>query len=384
MLPAPFIFSLYKSGKYDLRGKSKGTGSDDPRIFFSITDFPLLPQAKIANIHLSYIDPIFDLVNFLFFTLIVLVIAPLTPSSYSSSTIEVIPVTCPPEIQSGERAKIEYVIENVSPRDINISSAGIMIDRGLGYNKSMTGFLDTTSPEYPYVLNSTTELDLDGEFVSREAGSHYLDLALDYTWSKTKNNQLQEIYEICRIEVVPIKSDSSADIHGSLGAVIAAVGAIAGGSVGSYFTYRYGKRIEDEKAKRENERNKDFNAGIKDMVISELETYSKFVSDILSPTGTVPVNTNDASISSDALYIMDDNIRRDFNSIVQSLPKQYEDLPVETKANVFAGSTLNKIQMAYHEFLNLKLEPFGNYNDCLSSAKATKTLDTLKEALKSI
>jgi hypothetical protein len=171
-------------------------------------------------------------------------------------------------------------IDNIGSQKLNVTNLRAIVDRNINSNESESTFIPTGNIRLPAIVHPKSELLLRGEFVSKENGIHYIALALSYYFNKA-NEKLTEYHEGCKIDVIPTQFESSNLIQGNINSLIAVVGAIVGGGVGSYFTYRYGKRIEEEKAERENKKEMDFNTGIKDLVYHELDMYHVFISGIL-------------------------------------------------------------------------------------------------------
>ena len=223
---------------------------------------------------------------------------------------------------------------------LNIIDSNISIDRDVKSNKSMSAFISTDNIKYPITLNPKSELPLGGKFVSKDNGIHYLDLWIYYSMNNTKN-KLTEFHEVCKVNVLPLQFDSSSQIQGNINSLIAVVGAIAGGSIGSYFTYRYGRRIEEEKAERENKKVSDLNTKIRELVRSELNVYIVLIGKILEK---FPEERNTKFITIDSTAWKNTLLK------LNNLPKQYNDIPIETKAKAFEGQTLTNVEAAYQGF----------------------------------
>jgi hypothetical protein len=161
------------------------------------------------------------------------------------------------------------------------------------------------------------------------------------------------------------QSTSVADYSNS---IISAVSALAGGIIGATSTYLYGRRIEQDKAKREKEREEEFDSSIRNLIYYELHSYYDFFATLLKvpddQTGFVHVEKK--SLPSILLKI-------------DSTPYNYKNLTVERKARLFPGETLVKIESAYQVFKKLSSE--FKEKKAVSRSKLESAINDLRDVL---
>jgi hypothetical protein len=284
--------------------------------------------------------------------LIFLIIISQIPSS--NSIIDVTPVSCPSTLSNGERGDINYLIQNIGSKIFKINTINIAVDRGIKSNKSLTSFIPTENITYPVMLSPNSELTIKGEFLSKESGIHYIEVELNYPFNDTKKSTI-EYYGLCRVDVQGLQpSDSSNLIQGNINSLIAAVGAIVGGIIGSFFTYRYLKQIEIEKANIEKRKEEKSNNSIKEMVRSELKSYKEFMDKVECNSKKIQENKGFSDVKDTNLMYVPNFPFHDYNSEYKSLPREYTKLSVEKKSNVFVGESLINIEQAYYLFNNFK------------------------------
>jgi hypothetical protein len=74
--------------------------------------------------------------------------------------------------------------------------------------------------------------------------------------------------------------------------IITSGSALVGAFLGSFFTYKYGTKIENEKQKREKQRQKELDERIKALVRYELGVYQTFLRDLNNNSIQVIIGTN--------------------------------------------------------------------------------------------
>jgi hypothetical protein len=180
-------------------------------------------------------------------------------------------------------------------------------------------------------------------------------------------------------------------------AAIAAIGAISGGGIGSYLTYRYGRTIEQQKEQNEKTRETQFNENIKHMVCFELRRYSDFITSLEVNSLTLEALEPGADpimdiriLSSRTLEQSSAVLLDNFNRQLMSFPKNFTQLSVEIKAKVFSGTSLPMIEAAYQLFLGFRFVPTGpignklKYSGSYRDSEVRHLLKYINDALTSI
>jgi hypothetical protein len=144
------------------------------------------------------------------------------------------------------------------------------------------------------------------------------------------------------------KSRNSSDA-GFSNSIVAAAGAISGAAVGSFGTYLYGKRLDDKKAKREDDKETELRMSLRESVRHELLTFENFMGKILSDYKPDAMGN---------IYI-DDSPLEEIIAKMKTFPRQYDSLTLERKAVIFEGKALAMIQQAYEVCNNFFLDLQG-------------------------
>jgi hypothetical protein len=157
--------------------------------------------------------------------------------------------------------------------------------------------------------------------------------------------------------------------------ILPAITAIFGTAGGSYFTYIWGKRMEENRVKTEKERENELRLSLRDAVRHELLTFHDFINESLlkiQPDVSGDINIGPLPLG---------NIL----SKLKTFPTEYLTLPLDRKAVVFEGKTLTKIQQAYEVCTHLSNElESKNGNGKIRKQRIDDILQTVKDALDSI
>ena len=187
----------------------------------------------------------------------------------------------------------------------------------------------------------------------------------------TSKNALNVPSNISRIEIT-LKNDQSSE-RSSLDIVIPSLIALVGTAIGSFMTYLLTKKIEDQKAARDIIEQEEFAADLRNRVSYDLEKYLEFlhvihrnpnVDDILSILGTP----------------------HEIRAILEDMPVESKDVPIERKMRALGGITLAKVESAYRSFAELSdyLKRQISEHVVVDRLLVDRVIDSIQEALVSI
>jgi hypothetical protein len=119
--------------------------------------------------------------------------------------------------------------------------------------------------------------------------------------------------------------------------------ALGGAFGGSFLTFIFGKKNEDNKRKYELSKEEDFNKKIIDLIKYELRTYHNLLEEIDKQSNNIEYNNeNYKSVKSEN--------RSEILIRLDAIPNQYSAIPVDIKAKLFTSKILTNVEICYNEF----------------------------------
>jgi hypothetical protein len=131
----------------------------------------------------------------------------LVPPVFSDSAIEITPITCPSELDLGERGNIVYSVRNIGSERINLLDTDITLDRSVKMGTS-SNFAPTRDIEPPFQIEPGSSLAFAGSFNSDKPGFHYVDIGITYSNGSNSTGGLKEQKELCKTKINPVEAET--------------------------------------------------------------------------------------------------------------------------------------------------------------------------------